>query len=187
MSGPVCGWMLKWQNHQGNISNHMKASLLASCHVCGRDGAHVCRLEVTDRHPWLSAGQGWEGALQAAAVGTGLHSQPAAALRADTCSSLPGVQAQSSQQAVPIPGDPAVPAPAKRGTRSNHCILKIMFLCFVLVFNLLNPQIQGSSYGDHMADSICIHVPSVLTVDAGWLCVVWFNVSVLMDMGRFLN
>lgn len=64
-----------------------------------------------------------------------------------------------------------VPAPVKRDTSNNLCILKIIFLCFVLVFNLLNPQIQESSYGDYMADSVCIHVSSVLSVDAGRLCV----------------
>lgn len=46
---------------------------------------------------------------------------------------------------------------------------------------------QESPYGDYMADSVCIHVLSVLTVDAGRLCVVWSNVSVLMEKGRFLN
>lgn len=86
----------------------MKTSLLASCQLFG--SARACVFQAGgDRHPWLSAGQDYDGPLTGHAdTGTVLHSHAFAALRAATCINLLGVQAESSDQAVPMCGDLAM-------------------------------------------------------------------------------
>lgn len=99
-------------------------------------------------------------------MGTVLHSHAFTAIKTDTCIKLLGVQAEELTLGCACLGrhsrGSAVPVPVKRDTRNSHCILMIIFLCFVLLPNLLYHKIQESSHRDCIADSIFIHVSAVL-------------------------